>query len=241
MNRYKSKIGFGSAFAGAITLLLAGCGGNNTSKTTPDMMMEEMATYEVTVINATANQPLSPPAVIVHDGGYVAWEIGAPATLGLEELAESGSPTAFIDEAGDMALSSAAGDGIVMPGAQTSLTLMAAWDAELAVSIATMLVNTNDAYTGTTNWAVGDLDVGASKHVLAPIYDAGTEMNSESAGSVPGPAAGGEGFNADRDDSGYVVMHSGVVSADDGLASSALNASHRFDNGAMMVRITRVQ
>ena len=44
-----------------------------------------------------------------------------------------------------------------------------------------------------------------------PVYDAGTEGNNELAGTIPGPADGGEGFNAARDDVNVVSRHSGVV------------------------------
>ena len=57
---------------------------------------------------------------------------------------------------------------------------------------------------------------------------------------IPGPAGGGEGFNANRDDEAdRVSMHSGVVSQDDRLASSALTEQHRFDNPVARVRIER--
>ena len=72
-------------------------------------------------------------------------------------------------------------------------------------------------------------------------YDAGTENNSELSTTIPGPAAGGEGFNADRDDVNVVAMHPGVVSKDDGLTNSVLSFSHRFDNPTLSVVITRVE
>ena len=49
------------------------------------------------------------------------------------------------------------------------------------------------------------------------------------------------GFNAARTDINDVVRgHSGVVTADDGLDTSVLDQSHRFDNSGMMLRITRI-
>ena len=75
---------------------------------------------------------------------------------------------------------------------------------------------------------------------MLSTYDAGTEANSESAGTVP--AQGGEGFNAVRDDSkGAVRLHSGVVSADDGLSTSSLKSINRFDNPTAKVVIKRIQ
>jgi uncharacterized protein YaiI (UPF0178 family) len=51
----------------------------------------------------------------------------------------------------------------------------------------------------------------------------------------------GQGFDEVRDDiADQVTRHQGVVTADDGLANSTLDSSHRFDNGGMLVTITRV-
>ena len=60
------------------------------------------------------------------------------------------------------------------------------------------------------------------------VWDSGTEANSETAATIPGPAGGGEGFNATRDDSDTVSFHSGVISQDDGLTS---RQDRRFNSG----------
>jgi len=58
---------------------------------------------------------------------------------------------------------------------------------------------------------------------------------------VPGPAAGGEGFNVTRDDLvDRVTVHAGVVTRDDGLSTSALDVSHRFDNPVARIVVTRI-
>ncbi|HFQ61119.1 MAG TPA: hypothetical protein ENK39_02315, partial [Epsilonproteobacteria bacterium] len=72
-------------------------------------------------------------------------------------------------------------------------------------------------------------------------YDAGTEANSELASTIPGPAGGGEGFNAARDDKDFVSVHEGVVTKDDGLSTSALTQMHKWDNPAASVSIERVK
>ncbi len=197
-------------------------------------------TYQITLVNATANQPLAPTAIILHDDSYYGWQIGSPASAGLENLAESGNPADFIAEAD--ALDSTTSAGIIPPGGSGSVSVSAVWREDLSLTIASMPVNTNDAFTGTTGWNIAQLAPGESTRALLPIYDAGTEANTESIDSVPGPAAGGEGFNAARDDvADYVVRHSGVVTADDGLSTSALDESHRFDQGALHVTVTRME
>ena len=76
--------------------------------------------------------------------------------------------------------------------------------------------------------------------VRSIAYDAGTEADSEEAATIPGPAGGGEGFNVARDDQAdRVSMHSGVVSNNDGFATSNLTEQHRFDNPVVQIRIER--
>lgn len=88
---------------------------------------------------------------------------------------------------------------------------------------------------------IGDLAVGESKTIYAHPYDAGTEENTETASTIPGPAGGGEGFNAQRLDRDFVSAHSGVVTSDDGLATSALDESHRFLAPVAKIVVTRTQ
>ena len=98
-----------------------------------------------------------------------------------------------------------------------------------------MLVNTNDGFIGLNGVDISELGIDESLVLYARVYDAGTEANTETAATVPGQ--GGEGMNAARDDRDFIA----VVSQDDGLATSALDASHRFDNPAARIVITRIQ
>ena len=109
------------------------------------------------------------------------------------------------------------------------------------LSLVSMLVNTNDAFTGLNAIDLASLAAGDSWTGYAGVYDAGTEANSEMAGTIPGPIDGGTGFDAARDDVDFVAMHPGVVSMDDGLATSVLTQAHRFDNPAVYITITRTE
>jgi len=198
------------------------------------------SSYQVVLTNVTHNQPLAPAAVVLHYNDYRAWSIGSPASVALETLAESGNPSMLI-EAATSAQDAMSSSGLLMPGQQAMVELNAVWRDDLQLTVASMPVNTNDAFSGTTGRMIASLEPGDSYSALLPIYDAGTEFNSETAETVPGPAAGGEGFNATRDDvADYVARHQGVVTADDGYAESALDSSHRFDQGALHVRVTRL-
>ena len=200
--------------------------------------------YSVSVINLTANQPFSPVAFIAHKEGYHAWVDGTAASNELEQLAEGGDNAALLAQASSDAnyIGHYSGTAPIGPGGQENFQLTFDVTGSASVSLVTMLVNTNDAYTGINGKSIEALDVGDSLTLLAPVWDAGTEANTEAAGTIPGPADGGEGFNASRSgDVDFVAFHPGVISQDDGLASSALNSTHRFDNPAARVIIVRTQ
>jgi len=203
-----------------------------------------MASFDVTVTNLTNAQPLSPVAVIAHQSGYSVFTIGSAATVGLEEMAEGGDNTALLAEAdADAAvLDSVSGAAPVGPAASETVTIdvLESDLPGLTISVSTMLVNTNDAISGISGADVSGMAVGDAQMARGIVYDAGTEANSELAVDIPGPAGGGEGFNASRSDRfDRVAMHNGVLSQDDGMAMSALTGQHKFDNPATQVRIER--
>ena len=213
-------------------VLLAACGSDGGSSS---------ASFRVTLINITQSQPLSPMAVVLHGDAYSAWDLGTPASQALEVMAESGSPADLIQAADTDpdVLATATGAGVLLPGATDSVELTVFKTKGIKLTLASMLVNTNDAFGGLNGQPLSELAVGQSVTFLAPAYDAGTEANSESAATVPGPAAGGEGFNAVRDDSDFVRIHPGVISGQDGLAGSALSGAHRWDNPVFKLVVTR--
>ncbi len=220
------------------SMLLTGCGSSSSHDSTVDMR-----TYEVSVSNVTPNQPFSPIAVILHTSGYQAWVDGESASTALEVLAEQGDNSDVLSDASDHSayLTSDSGAGVIAPGTYESVQLEVDAQNGVSLSVISMLVNTNDAYTGINATSLAALESGESVSYSAPVWDAGTESNTEAAGTIPGPADGGEGFNASRSDSSdRVRFHSGIVSSQDGLSSSVLTADHRFDNPAAVITVTRL-
>lgn len=227
-------------------LWLQGCDNDDPVTTPPVTVPPAMASFDVSVDNLTNAQPFSPIAVIGHVNGYALFVVGNAATVGFEEMAEGGDNTALLAEAdGDSnVLVTASGAAPIGPaGTETvSITMLESDVANLEISVATMLVNTNDAFSALDAMDVSSMAVGDSVMVEAIAYDAGTEDDTEAASDIPGPAGGGEGFNAARSDSAdRVAMHAGIVSQDDGFATSDLTEQHRFDNPVMRVRIARTQ
>lgn len=194
--------------------------------------------YEVTVQNLTQAQPLSPVAVVLHED-ITLWSIGETASEAIEMMAEGGDNSEIL--ANEALLSGESGAGIIAPGDSESITVTVTDEPASYLSVATMLVNTNDAFVGITGQAMAALMVNESMALSLPVWDAGTEANSELAGTIPGPADGGEGFNSERDDADTLSFHSGVVSQDDGLTDSVLTSIHRFDNPAVRIIVTRLE
>lgn len=217
--------------------------------------------YSVTVTNLTHGQPMAPSAIVVHEPGYDIFVSGQPASLGLEELAEGGSPALLIGEAQNSIafLDAVNSEGINGPGGTTDITTVLVPELDMdnvKLSIATMLVDTNDAFAGINAKDISNMALGESRTFLAPVWDSGTEANTETAATMPGPAATGAGgggaaagFDAARDDLVDAVrIHAGVVTkenADDpsmeGLSTSILDQSDKFDNPGARIVITRTR
>jgi len=235
--------------AGCVTIVAAACDSDSNGGAVvpppPPPPPPAMASFEVTVTNLTNGQPMSPVAVIAHQTGYAIFTVGAAATAGLETLAEGGDNSALIAEADADAqvTTSASGAAPIGPAGSETITVDVLQSnlPGLNISVSTMLVNTNDAITGLNGASVADMMAGESLSWRTIAYDSGTEANTEAAAHIPGPAGGGEGFNAARDDlADRVAMHTGVVSQDDGFAASDLTGQHRFDNPVAQVSIERI-
>ncbi|NVK54570.1 MAG: hypothetical protein HWE26_03055 [Alteromonadaceae bacterium] len=229
---------FSLSLIGLGCLALSACGGSsNNSQPAPEPDPVSYS-YEVTVQNLTQGQPLSPVAIVLHNN-VTLWTIGEPATVALEVLAEGGDGSDFIGD--DSFYASMTGTAPIGAGASDTLTITVTDEAESFISVATMLVNTNDAFAGISGHSLAELTLNDTMVMMLPVLDAGTEANSEAAGTIPGPADDGEGFNSERDDADVVSFHPGVVSGEDGLTLSVLTSAHRFDNPAVKLSITRVE
>lgn len=248
-----------------VSLLLSACGGDGKSSHSSSSMTSSslssspmssssssssstpMLALSVEVTNLTAGQPLSPTAIVIHTPGFMAFSVGMPASVELEKIAEGGNPDAFLADANTntATFTSAKAAAGIAPGMTATIMLetplMETDNTLLRLTALSMLGNTNDGFTGLNGLDISKLAVGESMTIETISYDAGTEKNTESAATVPGPAAGGEGFNPMRDDSpSTVAMHPGIISKDDGLSTSALTSINRWDNPVARITITRV-
>jgi hypothetical protein len=198
--------------------------------------------------NLTVAQPFSPTVMALHKPALTLFDLGAPASSALEALAEGGSTAPLLQTltASADSLASRVADGALAPGASVEWQLEANVDAEamaqLTLSAVSMLVNTNDAVVAIQGVNLATLTLGQQLVLTALAYDAGTERNSETAATLPGPVAMGEGFNPQRDDAlNAVRVHAGVLTAAQGLSGSVLTPAHTWDNPVARIVITRVE
>jgi hypothetical protein len=234
---FKKYVCIGLSVCSLVTL--SACSDNDSSDKINNAMTQS---YALTVSNLSSNQPLSPLAIAIHGENYTAWSVGEEPSVGLEKLAESGDGSDFLAEASDSgAYTTESGAGLILPGESETIDLESISSDDLKLTFASMFVNTNDAFIGKQGLDLASLDVGDQMTVLIPVYDAGTEANSELSGTIPGPADGGEGFNATRDDVNVVSRHPGVVTNEDGYANYVLDSSHRFDAPAAKLVLKRIQ
>lgn len=226
-----------SAMIGA-TLLLQGCGGDDGDNKSLSSNAEYI--YSIEVTNLTNNQTLSPAAIVLHGNNYSPFVSGEMASSGLELLAEGGDNSEFLTEANEnqYVISTVSGSGKVASGVTETIEITAS-DTAMKLSLVSMLVNTNDGFAAANSVDIGEIDLNQSMTFVGSVYDSGTERNDEAMNTLPGQ--GGEGYNAMRDDRDFIAIHSGIITMNDGLASSALDASHRFDNPAIKVVVTRIQ
>lgn len=245
------------ALVAGCALAVAACGSDdvtspagdavgNDTQTTPGT--SDGARYEITVTNLTAGQPLSPPAFVVHSDAFRLFVEAQPASTALEALAEGADTAPLVALATNtpgVIAAEAATQGPIAPGASQTreITLPGTADAASAMlSAVTMLVNTNDAIGAVRGVDLASLAVGDEQVRDMGSYDTGTEANDELAANIPGPAGGGSGFDAARDDFVDAVLpHPGAISRDDGLAGSALDNRHRWLDPVARVRIRRVE
>jgi hypothetical protein len=173
-----------------------------------------VVTYQVTIENVTppSSQPLSPVGVVIHGADVDVWSAGSPASAAVAAVAEDANLPIYADTyaaAPGVKGAFVGGDGPIGPGGDLTFEFNAKRNDR--ISIVSMLVNTNDAFTGLDSVRLGnetqEFEVGA--------YDAGTEINNENPDFIPGPAGSGPGV---RDpEGGVITSHTGLVGQSGGI------------------------
>lgn len=169
--------------------------------------------YEVTITNLTRGQSFTPQLVVAHRRNSAIFELGKPASEALEILAEGGDTSPLTDELANVTTQATTIGGLLEPG-QTVSTVIRGNPGRDVLSLAAMLIPTNDTFVALNGVPLPRR--GVRTH-MAPAYDAGTEENDQSCANIPGPRCDGEGFNPAPGE-GYVYIGNGFhdLSADGG-------------------------
>ena len=207
------------------------------------------ADYHVTVYNLTSGQPFTPPLFATHQGSVELFRVGVAASEGIREIAENGNLGPALAALGDDAkvaevFVAIAGDPPpLMPGASVSFHIGAERGARF-VSFASMLICTNDGFTGLDGLKLPQ-QLGDSVEVYAGAYDAGTEINTEDFADIVPPCQGLIGVGSEDPGTGMsdpALAQGGVIAHHPGLVggNDLLPGVHGWTDPVAKIVIERV-
>lgn len=195
--------------------------------------LAQAASFEVTITNLTAGQPISPPLIVSHRSSIALAEAGQPASDELAIVAEDGDagPLASLLETLDQVRDVAVAEGPIPPGGSRSVTLdIRAGDVLSGVG---MLVNSNDAFFFLNSLRVNRF---RTDSVVVAAWDSGSEENTESCSDLPGPACPPDSGNARQTENaeGFVHVHRGIQGGSD-----LSPAAYDWRNPTVLITIAR--
>jgi hypothetical protein len=170
--------------------------------------------WRVTIQNLTppgpgtpGSQPLSPPLFVVHSSRADVWSVGEIASHGVAAIAEDADnsvlQSALPQVDGVKSVATGAGGPIPSGAARTYIVETSGKFNQL--SVLTMLVNTNDAFTGLDSFRPR----GRGARLETMAYDAGSERNNELKSHIPGPCCGNAFVRAPEGN--LIRMHEGIT------------------------------
>ncbi len=166
----------------------------------------EEVTYEISFTNVTHGIILTPPIFSLSRHKLIVSEVGEPASLGLQMVAEGGATGELRAELESQGIQDVIQMQMpVMPGATVTTELSG--NKRSRLNMASMLLPTNDGFVVMNGARV--FSRRGQKVFYLKAFDAGSELNDEICANIPGPQCGGEGFNPE-DGEGYVVPHAGL-------------------------------
>lgn len=212
-------------------------------------------TYEVTITNLTSGQPLTPPVVATHNGGFQVFRVGQSASFGVKEVAENGNLGPLLQALGgegkvSHSLATSSGplvpDGLPGSGAgDPSVTFeIAAGPGARFISFQSMLICTNDGFTGLDRLRLPNR-VEAPRSVYTDGYDAGTEVNTEDFANMVPPCQSLVGVTSDDAGTGTsdpALAEGGVIRHHPNVQGVAdlVPAVHGWTDPVARITITRI-
>ena len=202
-------------------------------------------TYLITIENLTEGQPFTPPVVAAHKRSTHIWERGEAASPGIQAVAENGGVPILAEE---VAGNPKVGNSIVAVGApilggESATFEFTAPRNSRRLSIASMLICTNDGFTGVDSLKLPRRG-GVPTEVYLNAYDAGTEINTEAFDDLVPPCGGLTGLHDGSLGTGAsnpALAEGGVIEVHDTIQGIAdLPASADWDGPVAKLTITRI-
>jgi hypothetical protein len=191
--------------------------------------------FEVSITNLTPGQSFTPQFLATHSATANLFTIGEPASWELEQLAEGGATGPLTDLYVNASEEVKTIEGLLGPG-ETVTTTIRGKGGEHYLTMAAMLLPTNDTFVGISNMS---LPKKGSVTFMVPAYDAGTEENDQDCANIPGPLCGGAPFSDPAaGDEGFVHISNGFHE----LGGSALSpAGYDWRNPVARVVVKRIK
>ena len=210
------------------------------------------ADFNVRITNLTNGIWFTPFVVAAHPDGTSLFTAGQPASANLQAMAEGGDISGLVADlqAVGATISENPAGGLLPPAMSADVDLNTDGTSNVLLSVAAMLLPTNDAFTGLNSITI-PTNPGTYTFDL-PAYDAGTEANDEmiTGGGAPGAAGipadpgglagtGGSGAAA-ADANSNVHIHRNTLGDTDaaGGASDLDSRVHRWLNPVVRVVVT---
>lgn len=182
--KFNRKKSMGVLFVLLLVFLVAAgaaYAGPEKPKEKPD---KGLRTYQVTITNLLdEGQAFTPPVVVLHRRPVHLFEVGDPASHEISQIAENGNldpMVAFLEShkhIADFEVAVAGDPPPLLPGQAVTIELTADPSAKY-ISFASMLICTNDGFTGLDALRV-PIREGETVTAMAAAYDAGSEINTE--------------------------------------------------------------
>jgi hypothetical protein len=241
----------------AATALFAACSETETTAPAPDTALRSTRAaaagvweYDVTITNLTGSQPFSPGVIATHTKSVEVWAPGSAASEGIRLIAENGDDAPAVAElTGAPGVFDVVGTGLPPvhrvggPGPASRTFRIAAGGNANHLSVAVMLICTNDGFTGVHGVRLP----GGFKpaEFLGQGYDAGTESNDQSfthivdpCGEIGPVAAAADGQNLRTPTPGGLIhLHPGIQPGVGDLSAAA----HGWANPTARITVRRVK
>ncbi len=206
MSTHRRTATLGSFATAAAAILVAGA-----AIAAPSMSNQ---TFRITIKNlapmnaGSTSQALSPALVVVHDKNVDLFTVGESASAAVIAMAENSNTAIGISAlTGVRGVHSVTSEGsaAIAPGASSMFEVTVGGNQRY-LSLVSMLVNTNDAFTGLDGVHL----TGGTKTYPIFALDAGSEINDQLFANIPGPCCNNV-TDAGVAESRMISRHAGIL------------------------------